>query len=114
MGLSPKQITAAGTSRDAKAAASTGLDWHRRSVRSPTGVTIGDDSAAQPPCWLPAQRMGLSARRFILEPTATNPAADPTATVGMRPPKAPVGSATCLQSPPSEDQATGASVARSQ
>src|SRR5437879_12439941 len=78
------------------------------------GAMTGDASRDQPPCGVPAHRIGLSARRFSCDPTATNPAGDPTVVVGTSPPKTPGGSGVSFQPLASSDQALGASVNRSQ
>ena len=78
------------------------------------GAMTGDASRDQPPCGVPAHRIGLSARRFSCDPTATNPADDPTVVVGTSPPKTPTGSGVSCQPLASSDQALGASVNRSQ
>src|SRR5437588_12722152 len=110
MGLRPKHTTAEAKSSEAKAAASTGLDGHCRSVRSPTGAMMGEASGAQPPVGVPVQKTGLSARRFRFEPSATKPSGDPTAIVGTTPPNAPATSGTSRQPLPSKAQAPGSSV----
>src|SRR5438105_7902653 len=110
MGLRPKHTTAEAKSSEAKAAASTGLDGHCRSVRSPTGAMIGEASGAQPPVGMPVQKTGLSARRFRFDPNATKPSGDPTAIDGTTPPNAPSTSGTSRQALPSNAQAPGSSV----
>src|SRR5437660_11305262 len=78
------------------------------------GAMTGDASRDQPPCGVPAHRIGLSARRFSCDPTATNPADDPTVVVGTSPPKTPTGSGVCCQPLAASHQALGASVNRYQ